>query len=114
MAHLIPDFAFALLPVIIVAFQSLYDNDIINAHNINKIDVAVPLMILSGTSFGKSTAVMGCAYAIGRAICTSSKDGSVIEAGQNFMTFILVLLIVSSALAAYNLLTRKPRHFREE
>ena len=132
MAHLIPDFAFALLPATIVTFQSLYDkDDIIKAQtpettfpeeakppvgprfqNIKKVDPAVPLMILSGVSFGPSTALMGCAYAIGRAIYTSSKDESAIEAGKNFMTFNLVLLSVSSALSAYTLLTRKPKYFK--
>ncbi len=133
MAHLIPDFAFALLPATIVTVQSLYDKDDIikpqipettfpeeakplagpRFQNIKKIDAAVPLMILSGASFGKSTAIMGCAYAVSRAIYTSSsKDDSVIEAGKNFMTFNLVLLSVSSALSAYTLLTRKPKYFK--
>ncbi len=123
----IPDFAFALLPATIVTLQSiivkedlrdLKDQNPVRTFikeskkltgfqekTISKVDVAVPLMLLSGVYFGKSTAIMGCAYAAGRAIYTNSKNEDLARAGEYFMKFNLVLLGAAAGVSIYDLLT---------
>lgn len=130
MANPVPDFAFAILPAALVTYQSISIKEdlkdlknqdpvrnfiketkkLVGLHesSISKVDVAVPLILLSGVSFGKSTALMGLAYAAGREIYTSqSNDEQLVKAGEYFMKFNLVLLGVAAAVSGIKILTGK-------